>query len=79
MAERSKAVDCKSTGFPITGSNPVERSKYSFHSGSIAQLVEQETENFRVTGSIPVVSTILILFHTLCVWQSGRMRRSGPT
>ena len=42
----------------VAGSSPVIRSKYA----SVAQLVEQRTENPRVVGSIPTGGTIFLPF-----------------
>ena len=42
----------------VTGSSPVVPTSFSIAYASVAQLVEQWTENPRVTGSIPVGATI---------------------
>ncbi len=49
-----------------TGSIPVSGSFKIIYYAQIAQLVEQRTENPRVTGSIPVLGTIMR------EWLSGR-------
>ena len=63
MAELADAQDLKSCGVtPV----PVRfRSRALYFLAQIAQLVEQRTENPRVTGSIPVLGT-------LREWLSGR-------
>ena len=43
----------------VTGSSPVVPTSFSIVYASVAQLVEQGTENPRVVGSIPTGGTIL--------------------
>ena len=42
----------------VTGSSPVVPTSFSISYASVAQLVEQGTENPRVVGSIPTGGTI---------------------
>lgn len=55
VGEWLKPADCKSAAYALRWfeSNPAHSIKY----GLVAQSVEQWTENPRVTGSNPVVST----------------------
>ena len=58
VAELADAQDLKSCGVtPV----PVRfRSRALYFLAQIAQLVEQRTENPRVTGSIPVLGTVRV-------------------
>ena len=52
-----------------TGSIPVSGSFKKLYYAQIAQLVEQWTENPRVTGSIPVLGTFFMPKNScLCFW-----------
>lgn len=55
VAERSIATVLKTVGSKgSVGSNPTSSAIY----GQVAQLVEQQTENLRVAGSIPALPAI---------------------
>ena len=53
ISQVGKAKVCKILS---TGSNPVYPSKIKY--GLVAQIVEQETENLRVSGASPFQATI---------------------
>ena len=68
MAELADAQDLKSCGVtpvPVRSRSRAASQKNNLYA-QIAQLVEQWTENPRVTGSIPVLGTIMR------EWLSGR-------
>jgi hypothetical protein len=52
-----RGLTCLPVTQEIAGSNPVGSAIYNLY-GSVAQLVEQRTENPRVGGSIPSRATI---------------------
>ena len=64
IPEWPKGTDCKSAATCFGGSNPpppiieLKVLAFSILCAQIAQLVEQRTENPRVTGSIPVLGSL---------------------
>ena len=54
----------------VAGSNPAPATQTFIVYAQIAQLVEQRTENPRVTGSIPVLGIFILCKRKDCVYRS---------
>ena len=59
-------LTCRPVTAKIVGSNPIEVASFA----QVAQSVEQGTENPRVGGSIPSLSTITISHAVVAEWQT---------